>query len=258
MRECPQKGERLQVAPGTRLPPNLRTYATELEVTRMGKFCFPTNARAREELVGGTQLFSRRGFLNSWDSIRFCAVLGVAAGLIYLVLAQLCPTLMNWIGIVGGGLASLALGVMVLFYRSVYFDGMKVGRVLLGVFLILTGLYLLVSAFLKQRQIRLNGVFLDHASRMLTISWGVVFFIPFFLLLVFALITLTTFELFSFWSLKAPSFNPVDLFWQAQGGLLSVFLSLLLAFQFYWGLSFLKEACTPPIIQSTSSSRAAP
>lgn len=181
--------------------------------------------------------------MNSWDSIRFCSILGVVIGLVYLILVQLCPQVMNWVGIVGGGVASIALGIVILIYKSIYFDGMNTGRIILAVFLILIGLYLLASACLKQRQIRLNGVFLDHASRMVTINWAIVFFIPFFLLLILGLITLTVFELFSFWSLKSPSFNPVDLFWQAQGGLLSVFLSLFLAFQFYWGLSFIKEAC---------------
>ena len=206
----------------------------------MGKFCLPTNRRARETLVNNSQLFNRRGFLNSWDSIRFCAVLAVVAGLVYLILVQLCPQVMNWIAIVGGGLASIALGVVLIFYKSIYYNGMDTGRIILAVFFILVGLYILISACIKTRQIRLNGVFLDHASRMVTNNWGVIFFIPFFILLIFALITLTGFELFSFWSLKAPTFNPVDLFWQAQGGILSVFLSLLLAFTFYWGLSFLK------------------
>lgn len=206
----------------------------------MGKFCFPTSRKAKQTLVENSQLFNRRGFLNSWDSIKFTSIFGVIAGLVYLVFVQLCPQTMNWIGVIGGGLASIILGITIILYKSVYFDGMNTGRIILAIFLILIGVYLLISACLKQRQIRLNGVFLDHASRMVTINWGMIFFIPFFLLSVFALIVLTIFELFSFWSLKSPSFNPVDLFWQSQGGLLSVFLSLLLAFQFYWGLSFLK------------------
>jgi hypothetical protein len=195
-------------------------------------------------LIENSQLFNRQGFLNSWDSIKFSALLGVILGLVYLLLVQLAPRIINWVGVIGGGVAAIVLAIVLLTYRSTYFDGMRTGRVIFSIILFLVGLYLLISACLKQRQIRLNGVFLDYASRMTSINWPVFFYIPFFLLLVFALVVLTIFELFSFWSLKAPTFDTDNLFWQAQGGLLSIFLSLLLAFQFYWGLSFLKEACT--------------
>jgi hypothetical protein len=160
--------------------------------------------------------------------------------LIYLLLVQFAPKILNWIGVIGGGIASIVLGSVLIGYQSHYFDGMRTGRIIFSAILILIGLYLLISACIKQRQIRLNGVFLDHASRMTSFNWSIISFIPFFLLLIFVLVVLTIFELFSFWSLKAPTFDTDNLFWQAQGGLLSIFLSLLLAFQFFWGLSFLK------------------
>lgn len=223
----------------------------------MGKFCFPTNERARDQLMSNSQLFQRRGFLNSWDSIRFNVWFGVILGIIYLIFVQLCPQIMNWIGVVGGGIASIVLGATILAYRSVYFEGMRVGRGILGIILVIVGLYLLASSFLKQRQLRLNGVFLDHASRMVTISWSVLLWILFFMFLTFAKVVLNVFELFAFWSLKAPTFDPSNLFWQAQGGLLSVFLSLALLFQFYWALSFSKEACNLVTTQSISLCQAA-
>lgn len=166
MSECPGQGEQLKTAPGITTTHNAKTYATEEEITRMGKFCFPTDQRARDQFVNNSQLFQRRGFLNSWDSIRFSIWFGIVLGIIYLILVQLFPQIMNWVGVIGGGVASIVLGATILAYRSVYFEGMNVGRGVLGLVLVVVGLYLLISVFLKQRQLRLNGVFLDHASRM--------------------------------------------------------------------------------------------
>lgn len=109
--------------------------------------------------------------------------------------------------VIGGGVASIILGLILFTYKSLYFDGMNTGRIIFGLVLILIGLYLLISACIKQRQIRLNGVFLDYASRMLSFNWSILFFIPFFLLLIFSLVVLTIFELFSFWSSKPPTFD---------------------------------------------------
>lgn len=145
--------------------------------------------------------------MNSWDSIKFSALLGAILGLIYLLLVQISPKIFNWVGVIGGGIASIILGSILFTYKSLYFDGMNTGRVIFGLVLILIGLYLLISACIKQRQIRLNGVFLDYASRMFSFNWSIFFFIPFFLLLIFSLVVLTIFELFSFWSSKSPTFD---------------------------------------------------
>lgn len=137
----------------------------------------------------------------------------------------------------------MVLGATVLAYKSVYFEGMSVGRGILGILLVIVGFYLLISSFLKQKQMRLNGVFLSHATKMVTNNWLMLLWIIFFVLVTFTKVVLNVFELFAFWSLKTPTFNPKDLFWQAQGGFLSVLLSIVLAFQFYWALNFSKEAC---------------
>ena len=221
----------------------------------MGRFCFPASLASKDQLFYHSQLFQRDGFFNSWDSFRFCAFLAIPLGIFYLVLVQLFPLMMNWVGVIGGGVGALLLGLLLLFYRSVYFEGMTTGRMVVGILMILVGLYLLISSCIKQKQLRLNGIFLVHTTRMVRLNWLIIFYIPFFLLLVFALIVLTLFELFSFWSLKTPTFNPRSLFWQSEGGPLSIFLSFLLAFQFYWGLCFIKEACRLIPIQSTLSSR---
>ena len=132
---------------------------------------------------------------------------------------------------------------------------MTISRVVTGALLIVMGLYLLVSSFIKIKQLRLNGIFLNYATRMVRLNCLIIIYIPFFLLLVLALVVITLFELFSFWSLKAPTFDPQNLFWQSEGGPLSIFLSFLLAFQFYWGLCFIKEACIYHSTQLTSSSQ---
>lgn len=100
---------------------------------------------------------------------------------------------MNWVGIIGGGIAALVLGIIVLVYRSVYFSDMGTGRVILGVILIILGVYLLASSFLRRREILLNGVFLNHATRVVLINWSLLFYIPFFLLLVLGLVALNLF-----------------------------------------------------------------
>ena len=96
--------------------PIVGSYSTYAEHSRMGKFCLPISERASDLLIDNSQLLERQGFINSWDSFRFCTCFGVALGLLYLVLVQLCPLVMNWVGVIGGGSGVIVLGLLVLLY----------------------------------------------------------------------------------------------------------------------------------------------
>ena len=156
-------------------------YESEPKVTRMGKFCLPVSQEVKQRLIEDSQLFQRRGFLMSWDSIKFAGWLGINLGIVYMLMVQFFPIFMNLVGVIGGGVTSVVLGILLMAYSYDSFAYTPKGRATLATISIVIGLYLLVFSRIKSRQLKLNSVFLNHSSQMVSINWPIVFFIPLFL-----------------------------------------------------------------------------
>lgn len=143
---------------------------------------------------------------------------------------------------------SIVLGVLI-FTRS---SGLRHTYYLaldaLGLFFILAGAATIISGLVRSIQMKINGVFLIYAALMIRQSWIVLLYIPFFLLAVSGLVSLTFFELFAFWSRLPPVFDPQNLYWLLQSDRTLVTSVTLVGIQLIWGLNFIAQACTIGLI----------
>jgi hypothetical protein len=160
-------------------------------------------------------------------------------GLLYVVLVQFLPRIVNYIAVIGGGLALLAFGIHLFLYPNAKYALIKQ---IWAVIAIVAGLVLILAAWFYRAQMRINSIFLYHSTRLIATNSGMILYIPAFILLAFGLIALSIFEFLSFWSIPDPEFNPLKPFYTAHGRGY-IFLSVLVTIQLFWGLAFLKEFC---------------
>jgi hypothetical protein len=182
---------------------------------------------------------SRQGFVNAWDTIWFSFWLSLGLGLLWFLFVQFASRFANYTAIILGGIVLATLGLILFTYRVNHHHGLKIFIALLA---LISGLVLLLCAWLYKIHNRMNAVVLYHSTRLIASNSAMLIYIPVFLLLAFGLVVLTTFELLAFWSIPTPQFTPEKPFYSASG-VGYVFLSALVFIQFYWGLVFLKEFC---------------
>ena len=216
----------------------------------MGKICDYDNRRVRSFIEHDANQNTRKTFFNAWDSILLATWFSMGFGLIYLLFVQCMPTCMNYLTIFGGGFASILLSVLIYqkYYYSLNYPSKWVIIVII-LFFALAGIATIVSGFLRSIQMRINGVFLHHASLMIKQYWVSLLYFPFFLAIIGGLVFLTLFELFAFWSRLPPKFSPDSLYWLLQSDHWLVLATLCVIVQLIWGLNFIAQACKIIMIQ---------
>lgn len=150
---------------------------------------------------------------------------------------QFAPRIISYVAVIGGGLALLAFGVLLLRYPNAKYANLKFWWAVLS---IAGGIVLLLASWFYRAQMRLNSIFLYHSTRLIATNSSMVLYVPVFILFAFGLLALSIFEFLSFWSIPNPEFSPLKPFYTAHGRGY-VFLSVLVFIQLYWGLAFLKE-----------------
>jgi hypothetical protein len=195
-------------------------------------------------------LYQRSGFINSYDIILLCLLITVTAGTVYMILVQMCPTVMHYAAIILGGLATIGLGAMLLLYRSHYFENMRIPKLVLATLLIVMGSFTLIMTLCYRRYLRVSAVFLSYATRFIAQTPSVILYIVLLLLFTAGLAALTVFELLAVWGAANPAFVKDRVFYFSQGKHAFI-LSILILIQLYWGLAFLKELCKNLLIQLT-------
>lgn len=133
---------------------------------------------------------------------------------------------MNYFTIVTGGLLLIALGVNMIVYPAYLFPRLKLT---LGILAIVLGVILVSSLWFYRTQLKINGIFLYHATQVVRTNCTILFYIPLFIFFALGLLGLSGFELGSF----ASSVSGADFTYLAVLGLI----------QLWWGMSFLKEFC---------------
>lgn len=178
-------------------------------------------------------------FINSLDSIVLSMILAFSFSLLYLVLVQCWPKFMNKAVIMLGSLVILALAICMFTY---HYDAY--GKIFVAILLLVLFFIIVLSSCKNRRCVDMNGVFLSNASQMLGTSKCLTFlYIPLFILLLVGFIFLVIYEFRSFWAGGDLSFDAESsIFWEFSS-VGPIILSVFLAIQVVWGLSFLKEAC---------------
>lgn len=149
-------------------------------------------------------------FLNSLDTIVLSMILAISFSLLYVVLVQCFPKFMNIAVIVLATLVILALAICVFTYQY-----NANGKILVGILLCILFFIILLSSCKNRKSVTINGVFLDHASRMLGTSKCMTFFyIPLFILFLVGFIFLIIYEFRSFWAWGDLHFDSLtSIFW---------------------------------------------
>lgn len=163
-------------------------------------------------------------------------ILSISLSIIFFVLVQCIPKIMNKAVIILAFLVVLALSICAFTY---YHD--NTGRIIIGVLVLLTFIIIILSTCKNRRSLEMNGVFLDNATKMLrSDKWGTFFYIPLFIALLTCFILLIVYEFRSFWAGGSLAFDAnKSLFWEFNSPG-PIILSSFMIVQIIWGLSFLK------------------
>lgn len=163
-------------------------------------------------------------------------VLAFVLGMLYFVLAQVAPaTVHSWV-IFLAGVALITAGILLLKKPS---DKFVIAKIITAVLGILVGLVFLPAFFFFKSQLRISSIFLSQAPRFVCSNCNVLAYVPLFLLLLIVLVVVSIFELLSFWSIPTPQFDSQKIFY-SMTGIGYVYMSVLVAIQLLWGLSFLR------------------
>lgn len=82
---------------------------------------------------------------------------------------------------------------------------------------------------------------MNYANIFLKESFGVFGFIPLFLIFSFGLVVLCVWQYVAFGTTNTPKLTSGSLYYTSQQ---NIFLQVLNAIEFIWGLQFLRDACT--------------
>lgn len=192
--------------------------------------------------------------MNSIDMIGLSMLIALGMSVLYCVLVQCCPKVMNKFVLFAALLVLLGLTICLFIYPTSHGFKLPLGIVLAIIFFIL--LFCLCKYW---DHIRIQGVFLQAATRMLREEKCCAFFyIPLFLAFLTGFLALLIFEFKCYWGGGQITFdNTKSVFWEFEGAG-SIVLTVFLVIQAIWGLSFLKEACNGFLIQSTTASQETP
>jgi hypothetical protein len=197
----------------------------------------PTNQKLKEKFLQGTGLEGRQSIFDSLGKIKLGFLGALAIGLLFVTLVQLFPRFMNYFTVIAGGLLLIALGVSLLVYPAYLFPKLKLA---FGILSIVFGVILASSLWFYRTQLKINGIFLYHATQVVRSNCNIMFYIPLFIIFAVGLLALSFFEIGSFWSMATPSVGKSGPFLEVAGADYT-YLTVLALIQLWWGMSFLKE-----------------
>jgi hypothetical protein len=203
-------------------------------------YCTPSNPEMKQAFLEKTGLDTRRDFSNAIITIGLSLALAFILGLIYTLISQLAPDVTHTWTIALAGISLIASGILLLVRHQS--DRYQTAKIIIAVLSIIVGLVFLPAFYFFKSQLRISAIFLAQSTRFFCDNLSFMAYIPLFLIFAAFLLALNTFELLSFWSIPTPQFDTNKAFYLIKGTGY-IYMSVLVAIQFYWGLSFLKEFC---------------
>jgi hypothetical protein len=161
-------------------------------------------------------------------------------GIVYLLLAQCLPKTMSWLSIVLAAIGCVALVIVLLSDHSPSLAGYTGLVNFLLITLLMLAFGLVLNLIWNRYSIKVSGIFLDYASRMVRQNYFILWWVLVFLLFSFGLLALTIFQYLAFSSRGPPYLESDDIYWNVAPFNLGTILCLI---EFLWGLSFLRDAC---------------
>jgi hypothetical protein len=124
-------------------------------------FCLPKDEGNRKALKDQMKSYSRDLYYNSVNIIEKCLVITAIASVIYMILVQCLPRIMNRVSVVVGVLAMIALSATIILYPS------NISPLVRWIVFIVATVFLLIMVCTFVGYFRfwgLNGVFLEFGT----------------------------------------------------------------------------------------------
>ena len=172
--------------------------------------------------------------------------------MLYFVLVQLLPKIMNYAAVFVGCIIIFATIICVFTYNTPQTSLKN----LAGVVLIIILIVILLTVCKNRDSWRMHAIFLKYATYMIKSRPGTLAYIPIFFAILVCFVIIVVLEFTAFWTTGTIVFDHTKSLYHTFTGFLPVFLSILLIIQTIWGLTFIKESCTFVLTQSTSVSQA--
>lgn len=150
-----------------------------------------------DKIWASDQLSEKHGLVNSYDVILLSLLFGLLLGIIYLIAVMIAPKLMTYAVFFLAALVLLAAGLTILL-KPVNLFNPHFWNIILGVFLILFGLFLVVFFICYSHEIELSAIFMSHANIFLKETILVFGYIPLFLLFTAGLFVLFLWQYIAF------------------------------------------------------------
>jgi hypothetical protein len=177
----------------------------------------------------------RYGFFKQINSIIICGAIALALAVVYTLLVQFFPKLMNKLSVVLG----LVFICVMLLLLVVYPTGNVAVRVVVALVLLLLVGIVGLGAFRSKACLDMHGVFLYHATQLVKQNTNIIVFVPIFLVMFTLFIIIILWEFKSLWSSASVVFTEERVYYSFKPGS-TTFATAVIFIQFLWGLSFIK------------------
>ena len=193
-----------------------------------------------EKIKETTGILIRDDFFSSLDAVKASIIAAACMAVVLMLWVQCCPGCCNYLVVPA---AAVALGFAI--GLTIAFDTKEVAvrDAIAGVLIVVLAL-LIVSVYKNSLSIKIHGVFLRQASKIIGEKWLLLLFVVLYLVMLVLFIALVMFEFVGFWSNGRKIFLPLEyVYYKLEGFKFSGLVAVILAVQTIWGVAFLKQSC---------------
>lgn len=127
-----------------------------------------------------SDLENRQLLYNSLDTIMLCFFVALGCSLLFFILVQFLPKIMNYVVIALGMITILASGVCLFYYETTF----TTFKIVLGCLLVLSFIIIVFLIIQNMDSIRMYGIFLQASTQFVKDRPFALLYIPLFLLLI--------------------------------------------------------------------------
>lgn len=157
-------------------------------------FCLPKDTKVQEQLLINSNLQNKYRFVNSLDVIFLSFWIGLGVSAIYALATHFFPKEMNLVGTIGGIAVIAVYSILLLIYNTHGSSQFVVAII----FLMIAGI-LLFTVLRYWKTYKIQGIFLERASKMLRKNLKVYLYIILFMVALSMFIVLLVCEFAAFW-----------------------------------------------------------
>lgn len=159
--------------------------------------------------------------------------------LVYFVLVQLIPLIMNFV-VVALGMAMLLIIVICVF---TYDTDLVKFKIFIAIFMLVLFVFFALTIYKHFASLYLHSIYLKWSTVMCANRKMSIFYIPIFICIVVGFTAIMIWEFTGFWTAGSINYDPNYQIYHELSGAYPTVMSFFMVIQLIWGLSFIKEAC---------------